>query len=244
MGDVIAVYAQKGGTGKTTTTAALGEYFSQVKGWPVLMIDLDGQRSLSAVYDVSGDGGTILDVLNHGASMRSVAREVAPNLFLAPAGAGLYEWDYNEAGVKALGDALKGMRDWLVLIDCGPSFTALSKTALAASTALISPCQPSTNDVLALSQFLSTLDTMAEDGIAPRVLGVVLTRVKPLTKLHRQAFAILAGSPFHIFSTKISESVEVQAAADEGKSIVTYNRHHKTAREYCALGEEVAVCLA
>jgi cellulose biosynthesis protein BcsQ len=85
---------------------------------------------------------------------------------------------------------------------------------------------------------------MAEDGIAPRVLGVVLTRVKPMTKLHRQAFAILAGSPFHIFSTKISESVEVQAAADEGKSIVTYNRHHKTAREYCALGEEVAVCLA
>ncbi len=236
------VYTRKGGTGKTTTTSALGEYFSQVRKRPTLLIDLDGQGSLTSIYKVDTSHGTILDVLEERKSIKQVAQEVAPLLFIAPSHKDLYQWEYNESGVQALGKALRGAKSFVTLIDCGPAFTDLSKTALVAGTFLIIPTQPSMNDMLALRSFYDTIVHARQEGIKLPA-HVVLTRVQGRTNLHKQAIESVHKSPFHIFKTMISESVVVQEAAVEGRSIVTYRKWHKVARQYMSLGREVEQCL-
>ena len=61
---VITVSNQKGGVGKTTTSAALAAGFSMA-GKKVLCIDLDPQGNLGFCLGLDTEGGsTILDVLS------------------------------------------------------------------------------------------------------------------------------------------------------------------------------------
>ena len=51
---IIAINNQKGGTGKTTTAAALG-FGLYHRGYKILLIDLDGQGNLSYTVDADCD---------------------------------------------------------------------------------------------------------------------------------------------------------------------------------------------
>jgi chromosome partitioning protein len=42
---------QKGGVGKSTLTVLSGNYLSLAKNWPVTIIDMDYQQSISQKYD-------------------------------------------------------------------------------------------------------------------------------------------------------------------------------------------------
>lgn len=59
----VAVFNFKGGTGKSTTTLNLGETLATSKR-KVLLIDLDGQRTLSFGLGLDGDAPTALNWLD------------------------------------------------------------------------------------------------------------------------------------------------------------------------------------
>ena len=59
---IIALTAQKGGTGKTTTAATLAAGLT-LKGNKVLLVDLDQQGSLSLITGAATDGKTVVGLL-------------------------------------------------------------------------------------------------------------------------------------------------------------------------------------
>ncbi len=82
----IAVINQKGGVGKTTTTANLGAALA-LSGRRVLLVDLDPQAHLTLHYgaELVEDEPSVYDVLIDGRPVDEVVRPVGENLLLLPA---------------------------------------------------------------------------------------------------------------------------------------------------------------
>jgi chromosome partitioning protein len=84
---IIALMNQKGGVGKTTTSANLGAALAEA-GYRVLMIDLDPQAHLTLHLGVNPDelDVSVYDVLtNENVSAMEVALEISNNLVVLPA---------------------------------------------------------------------------------------------------------------------------------------------------------------
>jgi chromosome partitioning protein len=78
---IIAVANQKGGTAKTTTTAALAVLLSR-SGAPVHMVDMDPQASLSRAFGVSDNADGFYNALTNRAGLS--VQTVSQNLTLTP----------------------------------------------------------------------------------------------------------------------------------------------------------------
>lgn len=111
----IAVFNFKGGTGKSTTTLNLGASLATSKR-RVLLIDLDGQRTLSFGLGLDGDAPTALSWLSDG--------EVQPletktkNLWLIPGDIGMFQLD---ADSDLFTPALEKLKNFdICLMDCSP----------------------------------------------------------------------------------------------------------------------------
>lgn len=77
----IALINQKGGVGKTTSVLNIGACLAK-KGLRVLMVDMDGQRNLSGVFDKADEKENIYTFLMGTSDLNVV--EVKPNLMLCP----------------------------------------------------------------------------------------------------------------------------------------------------------------
>lgn len=63
---VVSVYSPKGGTGKTTLSLMLADYFAVEGGYNVALIDRDLQKSLAAVQNLADHLGTTLPFTIYG----------------------------------------------------------------------------------------------------------------------------------------------------------------------------------
>ena len=142
----IAIANQKGGTAKTTTTAALGVQLSRC-GIPTHLIDMDPQADLTAAFGCS-DGDNEL----YGAIADQVALPVIPvaeNLTISPSNLELLraetEFLTRPSREFVLRTSLAKTplpENTVVLIDCPPSLGVLSIASLAAATGLCVVVQP------------------------------------------------------------------------------------------------------
>ena len=160
----IAVINQKGGVGKTTTTASLAAAVART-GSRVLLVDLDPQGHLSLHFGVelSGDQPSVYDMLTASMPLQQVALEICDNLTLLPA-------DIDLAGAEAelvtvtgrevlLREALEAVEndyDYM-LIDGPPSLGVLTVNALVAANEVMIPLQA---HFLALQGLIRLLDTV------------------------------------------------------------------------------------
>ena len=89
----IAIANQKGGVGKTTTTAALGSLLCN-RGFRVLLIDMDSQASLSKGLGIKAESKSIADVmgsqLEGTLTLREVTQSIRDGLSIVPSNILLY----------------------------------------------------------------------------------------------------------------------------------------------------------
>jgi chromosome partitioning protein len=171
---VIAVTTFKGGSGKTTSTAHLAQALN-LRGYRVLVCDLDPQASLSSMFGLRpelelDESVTLYDAIRYDepVPIRDIIQQTYfHNLDIAPGGLILSEYETETPHAMRQGitppfylrlsaalDQVSNDYD-LVLIDCPPQLGFLTMSALVASTGIVIPVIPNMIDVASLSQYLT-----------------------------------------------------------------------------------------
>ena len=134
----ISIWNMKGGVGKTTSTINLAYELSKM-GQRTLVLDMDPQVNCTPVFaDISDKNKTVIDVLKSGHVTRScIYRSRYDNIDIIKGSSNLTE-NYSPEILK---EALKDVQDnySIILIDCRPSFEALTQNAVFASDLVLTP---------------------------------------------------------------------------------------------------------
>lgn len=177
---IITIANQKGGTAKTTSTAALGVLLSR-RGYRVHLIDVDPQASLSQAFGLSDsedrfacsliDGEQLpVDVLDGELSI------TPGSVALASCEAQLLTTPAREYFLRTCLEKTKLPDETVVLLDSPPSLGVLALNCLAASGGLIITVQPGGFEIQALA-YLETTVQVIQRNVNPdlSVLGILLT---------------------------------------------------------------------
>jgi len=239
----------KGGTGKTATCRALGDYLSR-EGYQVLMVDLDAQASLTmscgfndpvspSMVDVFG-GATPGD-----REISEIIKPVADRLDLAPssldmAGVGLgissrlgREYILKKALAKVTGYDL-------VILDCPPSMGLIVINAIVASDGVLIPTQPTPVDITGVKRFINMIETIREGtDTSAAVIGILPTFYDQRYNTHQAVIDAMRGADWPVTAAGIGRSVRVAEAAAVGQSVLTFEPSNPQSENYKLLGMEI-----
>lgn len=246
---VLTIANFKGGTGKTATARALGDYLSAA-GYKILMVDLDPQASLTMSsgykYPISP---SMVDVFGGAAAgtveIKQIIKPVADRLDLAPS-------HLDMAGVE-LGIAARLGREYilkralakvdgydLVIMDCPPSMGLIVINAIVASQGVLIPTQPTPVDITGVKRFMDTIRTIQEGtDTKAAILGILPTFYDQRYNTHKAALDAMRGAEWPITKAAIGRSVRVAEAAAIGQSVITYEPNNPQAENYNLLGKEI-----
>lgn len=245
--EAIAVINQKGGVAKTTTAHAIAAGLKQ-EGYKVLMVDLDGQQSLTAVTGAKAGGYTALEILTRKAkAAQAIVRTDSGDIIPASDGLGAADTILKDIGKEyRLKEALKpisGAYDYCV-IDCPPSLGILTINALTAANSCIVPAQADFLSLQAIGQLQQTVQTVrtyTNKGL--KVKGIVITRYSARAVLSRDAADIIQAKATEIgtkvYDTRIRECVSLKEAQAVRQSIFDYAPRSNGAKDYKALIAEI-----
>lgn len=243
----IALALQKGGVGKTTTTASLGMELAQ-SGARVLLVDTDHQGNLTTALGVSvgPDDPTIYELL------------INPQMSVYPIVATDYGVDLIPATMRLAGaemrlaskygreqllrNALKNARTQYdyILIDSPPSLGLLTANALVAADTIIVPLQAHWFALQAMEQLNETIQEIRAINPSLHIGGIALTMVDLRTGLSREIVrAAREAYGDLVFNATIPLSTRLAEAPAMGQPIAAYAAHSAGASAYAALAEEV-----
>lgn len=240
---VISIINHKGGVGKTTTTGSLGEALA-LRGFKVLMLDMDSQGNLSQILGIDSPEKQIMDALLKGEELPIV--NIAPNLDLSPSDIDLakaeIELIVSIGGVLRLKNKLSPLLHLYdyILLDCPPSLNALTSSALIASKSCLITLQPEISAVKGLNSLLDRIYEI-RTNLNPtlEIDGIVFTMVKKNSvhdgvKEHvRQSM-----TNFRVFKTEIKHLVDFQKSQIEQVTISKFAENSEAAKLYAEFSTE------
>ena len=244
----IAVFNQKGGVAKTTSTLNLATALARA-GWKPWAIDMDAQAHLSMALTNGRppleSADSLCAFFNQQKPLRDIVRDTPLGVKLVASHAELAKveslFGSNPQAARALRRGLEeAAPEGPVLIDCCPALGVLSLNALyAADRALI----PVSSDYLSLQSVirLDAAITALEKAIKrPVEKRIVITRFDGRRKLAQQIAQTLQDRyGDQVCKTRIRECVALAESPAAGKDIFAHQRRGVGAQDYGALAYEL-----
>lgn len=256
MCKIIAIANQKGGVTKTTTTLNLGIGLAN-KGNKVLLVDADGQGSLTASLGYrEPDSMTVTfpTILTALAQEGEVAKNEGiltheEGISLMPCNIELSAFEVNMSNMMRREYIIKQYTDMVmedydyILIDCMPSLGMITINALTAADSVIIPVQATYLPVKGLEQLLRSIG-MVKKHLNSRlgIEGILVSMVDGRTKFSKDIIELINntyGEAVNIFNSKIPMSIRAAECAAEGVSIFKHDPKGKVAAAYEELVGEV-----
>ena len=256
---IIAFMNQKGGVGKTTTTANLGAALAEL-GKRVCLIDLDPQAHLSINYgvDPNPELPSLYNILVDGTAFDDAVHKVSDRVSLVPSSIDLAAAEIELVSVpgrelllKKRLEASKHQFDFM-LLDCPPSLGLLTLNALAVAGEVLIPMQPHFLALQGVAKLLETVHLVSR-RMNPRlkVTGVVLTMFDAQTKLSMEVVNELNGfimdalgkplpwASARVFDTRVRRNIKLAESPSFGKTILDYDSASNGAADYRSLAREL-----
>ncbi len=248
MGKIIAIFNQKGGVGKTTTSINLSSGIGKM-GKKVLLVDIDPQGNSTSGLGVDKNAveHIIYDILALGLPIEEgIFSTSAENVDIIPSNnqlAGL-EIELAREGnwEMILKNELNKVRDNYdyIFIDCPPSLGILSVIGLIAADSVIIPIQCEYYALEGVSQLFDTIE-LVKKSFNPSldVEGVVLSMFDGRTNLSIQVVdEVKSFFKGKVYTNIIPRNVRLAEAPSYGLSIMDYDDKSKGAEAYMDLAEE------
>jgi len=228
----VAVWNLKGGTSKSTTALNLGAEIARA-GHQTLLIDLDGQRTLSFSLGLDGAEPTILDWLEGNGKPLTTSVE---QLHLIPGDIGMFRL---LADKDLIAPSLKGLRGYdMCLMDCPPSLGLPSVQSVLNADRVIMPtlCEPAS--LKGISEAIGLIR-----GERPDVpIEVLRARYKSRLVLSREADDMLiAGSvdlDYRLLHSLIPENIAIAESIAQQVPVADYDAKSTGATAYRSLAKE------
>ena len=245
---VIAVFNQKGGVGKTTTTLNVAASLALLERKPVVL-DLDPQAHVSLALGVKHPPGaaTLAAFFRDKTPIDRLVRRLANGIRLLPGHPDLSKIDAMMGSTPGVAATLKrGLETTLawddapILIDCAPALGVLSLNALFAADRVLIPV---TADFLSI-QGLNRLDlalNVLEGPLKRRIeRRVVLTRFDESKPQCRESLASLKSRyGDNLCETRIQDDPALSESPAHGMDIFAYSADSPGAHDYRLLTMEL-----
>lgn len=235
---IITAAIIKGGTGKTTTAAALSQA-AVAAGKRVLAIDLDPQANLTFFIGADQNRPGSYQLL-HGTGASELIQSTSQGIAVIAASPDLATEKTTQASAKRLQAAIEPIKRYFdfIFIDTPPQMGELTFNALQASTGLIIPLESDNSGLQGLYQITDIAHQMQRSNPALRILGTVLTRYDGRPKLNRYLKDVITergeeiGAPF---LAAIRSGISIREAQAMQQSLFEYAPNSKQAQDYKAL---------
>ena len=239
MAKVFAFANQKGGVAKTTSTFNIGAGLA-LRGFKVLMIDLDPQASLTiyAGMEPYEQAKSIVDVLKGtkkdlNAAIVSVRENldiITSRIELAAVENELLSRTARELILSRALDAIKDKYDYIV-IDCPPQLSTLTINALASSDKVIIPCKTDYLAYRGLQQLIETINTV-KGYFKPdiEIAGLLATMYESRAKDDNEILEVLK-EEYKVLGV-IKRTTQAKKGMYDGLSAVEFSPKSDLAKEY------------
>ena len=237
---ILTFTTQRGGTGKTTTAAAIAQA-AALDGKKVLAVDLDPQGNLTYTLKADPAQGGSYELLT-GTPARRLIQATEGGIDVIPAKWALSTITSGIGSAKRLQTGLKPVRgryDFIV-IDTPATAGELQYNALQAATGLIIPIQADVYGLQGLYQISEAAEQFKRSNPELTVKGIVFTRHNGRSTLARQMKETIItaardrGIPY---LTEIRAGVAIQEAQALQTNLFKYAPKSNPAQDYLNLYE-------
>jgi chromosome partitioning protein len=241
---IIAIANFKGGSAKTTTSVHLSQYLA-LHGYRVLVIDLDPQASLSAMFGAQpeidvAENETIYATLRYDDQRRPIADVIRKTYFagvdLIPGNIEVMEYEHETPRVLASNHTHAGGAFFerlrlaigeadqhydVVILDTPPSLGFLTLGAIYSATSMLVTIHPAMLDVASMSQFLlmmGDLTKVIQDAgatIQQDFFRYLITRHNPNDQPQTEVVTMLR----HLFGSDVLLPTAIESTAIEAAGL-------------------------
>ena len=249
---VTAVASQKGGTGKTAVVGSLAPLLA-LAGRRVLVIDLDQQADLTALYGFGPDNldHTVVDVLAPVGAVQlreAIQRDVA-----GVTGLDLLASDLRAAGLEKqlagelmrehkLTDALEEIQDDYdaILIDCPPSLGDLTLNGLCAADDVLGPVAMTDKNALqGAINLVETVSRLRKQRQKVRLRSLIRVKVDQRLLAYRALAPVLQRLALPLAETELLDRRDWDSSTVEAIPVVLWRPRSEAARNVRELAVEL-----